>query len=366
MNIDRRLKINAQISEEAAEWFVEFRTGDLEAAGRQAFDTWIRSSPEHLRAFLEVAAIWNEGGELDAQRELDIETLTARVRAEGNVVPLTENIATNSQAGLLIALAATSKSAPPRRLWHRYTVAASMLIALAAAALYGWDQLYREPTYATSLGEQRSITLSDGSRVELNSRSRLRVTFTHALRTVELEEGQALFQVTKNVARPFIVRSGATQVRAVGTQFDVNRTPTATIVTVLEGRVAVTEGVPRASQANTSSEGIYLAAGEQLSVSPQAASKPARANVTKATAWTHQRVLLDSATLGVAAAEFNRYSARKLTVEDTGATPLQLSGVFTTDPNFLIEYLRQRPDITIVETDTEIHIIRHVARSPAQ
>jgi transmembrane sensor len=362
MNIDRRLKINAQISEEAAEWFVEFRTGDLDAAGRQAFDTWVRSSPEHLRAFLEIAAIWNEGSALDAQRELDIETLTARVRAEGNVVPLTENIITNSHAELPVALPATSRSAPRRRLWHRYTVAASMLVALAAAVLFGWDQLYREPTYATSLGEQRSITLSDGSRVELNSRSKLRVTFTPALRTVELEEGQALFQVAKNVARPFIVRSGATQVRAVGTQFDVNRTSTATIVTVLEGRVAVSDRVPPASHANTSSEGIYLAAGEQLSVSPHAVSNPTHANVTQATAWTHQRVLLDSATLATVAEEFNRYSARKLTVEDTGAAPLQLSGVFTTDPNFLIEYLRERPDITIVETDTEIHIIRRVAQ----
>jgi transmembrane sensor len=235
-----------------------------------------------------------------------------------------------------------------------------MLIALAAATLFGWDQLYREPTYATSLGEQRSITLSDGSKVELNSRSRLRVTFTHELRAVELEEGQALFQVAKNVARPFIVRSGATQVRAVGTQFDVNRTPTATIVTVLEGRVAVSDGVASAPQANTPSEGIYLAAGEQLSVSPQSASKPTRANVTQATAWTHKRVLLDAAALTTVAEEFNRYSVRKLMVEDTGATPLRLSGVFTTDPNFLIEYLRERPDITIVETDTEVHIIRRV------
>jgi transmembrane sensor len=358
MNIDGRLKINEQISEEAAEWFVEFRTGNLDTAGRHAFDTWIRSSPEHLRAFLEVAAIWNEGSALDARRELDIETLTARVRAEGNVVPLTRDIATNSHTELPGALRAPSRDAPRRRQWHRYTVAASMLIALAASALFGWNQLYREPTYTTSLGEQRSITLADGSKVKLNSGSRLRVTFTDALRTVELEQGQALFQVTKNVARPFIVRSGATQVRAVGTQFDVNRTPTATIVTVVEGRVAVSERMQPASQASTSSEGIYLAAGEQLSVSPQAASKPTHANVAQATAWTNHRVLLNSATLAAVAQEFNRYSVRKLTVEDNGATPLRLSGVFATDPNFVIEYLRARPDIKIVENDTEVHIIR--------
>ncbi len=70
-----RIRINTQISEEAAEWFVEFRTGDMDAAGRRAFDSWVRSSPEHLRAYLEIAAIWNEGGSLDVHKELNVDAL---------------------------------------------------------------------------------------------------------------------------------------------------------------------------------------------------------------------------------------------------------------------------------------------------
>jgi transmembrane sensor len=67
MSRDTRSKLNAQISDEAAEWFVEFRTGDMNAASRQQFDAWLRSSPEHLRAYLEIAAIWNESHALTAQ-----------------------------------------------------------------------------------------------------------------------------------------------------------------------------------------------------------------------------------------------------------------------------------------------------------
>src|ERR1700722_14180824 len=86
MRHTKPIKLNAQISEEAAEWLVEFRTGDIDVAGRRQFDTWVRSSPEHLRAFLEVAAIWNEGSGLDARRDLNIDTLGVLKHATGNVV----------------------------------------------------------------------------------------------------------------------------------------------------------------------------------------------------------------------------------------------------------------------------------------
>src|SRR5258705_86287 len=102
-----------------------------------------------------------------------------------------------------------------------------------------WVQFSGQPTYTTDVGEQRSLRLVDGSTVILNSRSRLHVAFTETARPLEVRQGQALFHVAKNSARPFIVRSDGTVVRAVGTQFDVNRNRSGTIVTVVEGRVAV-------------------------------------------------------------------------------------------------------------------------------
>src|SRR5205823_2531257 len=86
---------------------------------------------------------------------------------------------------------------------------------------------------------ERSIALPDGSLIELNARSSVRVRFTSNERAVELFEGQALFRVAKDPARPFIVSSDGKRVRAVGTQFDVYRKKASTTVTVLEGRVTV-------------------------------------------------------------------------------------------------------------------------------
>jgi transmembrane sensor len=399
MTTDRPPKLNAQISEEAAEWLVEFRLGSVDLTARRAFAAWVRSSPEHLRAYLEIAAIWNEGSQLDSRRELDLEKLMAREGAEGNVLPINATaLATEAEVNAFvddlpwvpaepsppppsasnelpsitmpIVGPVDSRSARAFTRVRRFSIAASLLL-IAGASLFAWDRFYRAPIYATAVGEQRTLTLLDGSTVELNSHSRVRVRFTANERDVDLLEGQALFHVAKNPARPFIVDSSGTRVRAVGTQFDVNRTNAGTIVTVLEGKVAVTGNFPGVSVdpgsppvlASTPADGVqnvFLTAGDQLTVSPQTAPTPTRPNVAAATAWTHRQVILDSAPLAKVAEEFNRYSVRKLIVEDSGVTPLRLSGVFTANPDFLIRYLRERPDITIIESASEIHIIRRV------
>jgi len=89
------------------------------------------------------------------------------------------------------------------------------------------------------VGEQRSIALADGSIIDLNARSRIRVRLSKDERDVELLQGQALFHVAKDNSRPFVVRSDTTVVRAVGTEFDVYRKKNGTVITVLEGRVVV-------------------------------------------------------------------------------------------------------------------------------
>src|SRR4029077_5426176 len=99
-------------------------------------------------------------------------------------------------------------------------IAASILLATAALATY---ILTSGGVYATALGEQRSLALSDGSTVQLDSLSKIRIRYGEHDRPVVLLQGQALFHVAKDTTRPFIVDIGQTRVRAVGTQFDVYR-----------------------------------------------------------------------------------------------------------------------------------------------
>ena len=332
----RYSKLNAQISQEAAEWFVEFRTGEVDAASRAQFDAWVRSSPEHLRAYLEIAAIWDESQALQSRGPLPIED-EAPVLA--NVIELPNSPATTF----------TPKPEQPRsRFPRRLALAVALTALILTAATIVWYPFSRAPVYTTEIGEQRSVRLVDGSTVELNSRSGIRVRFSKAERRIDLLSGEALFQVTKDHARPFIVRSGTAQVKAIGTQFDVNRKQSATVVTVVEGRVAV-----------TGRSSVFLVAGEQVTLTPQSTPRPVRTNVSAVTAWTQNQLVFESARLIDVAEEFNRYSPRALVVKDKGRSPLRLSGVFSTDPAFLIRYLRERPDITVRETKTEILITRH-------
>lgn len=313
------------ISEAAAVWFVEFRAGDVDAAGRRVFDNWIRSSPEHLRAYLELAAVWEESASLGG---LHSEDLIAFARQEGNVVSLD-----------LVSPPPRRKAAAPRWL----LAAGLALFVLSAAVMLLWHS-DRNPVYATTARERRVLRLEDGSSVELNSRSRIQVRFSPQQREVELLEGQALFQVAKDSHRPFVVSSDELRVRAVGTQFDVNRKTTGTTVTVVEGRVAVSTQL--------------LSAGDQLTVSDQTSRRePQHASAAAATAWTQGQLVLDSQTLAEVIEEFNRYSPRHLVVEDRASPPLRLSGVFATDADFLLRYLRKRSDITVQESAAEIRII---------
>src|SRR5262249_33751548 len=153
--------------------------------------------------------------------------LLAAARSEANIVPLRE-----------AHVAATEiPTQSPRRL--RRTLAASILLtALGVLAWYGYDTHIRN-VYTTGIGEQHRITLADGSIVELNAQSKIRVRYKDRRRDVELLDGQALFQVAHDTTRPFIVHTDSTNIRAVGTQFDVYRKSTGTVVTVLEGTVAV-------------------------------------------------------------------------------------------------------------------------------
>src|SRR5690242_10392901 len=79
---------NKQIYEEASEWLVELRVGDMDAAARERLDAWFRESPHHIRAFLELSSIWEEGGDPDLDRENTTDALIARARASTNVVAL--------------------------------------------------------------------------------------------------------------------------------------------------------------------------------------------------------------------------------------------------------------------------------------
>jgi transmembrane sensor len=372
---DLNTPLNTQIYEQASDWLVELRVGDIDAAARRRFDAWLRTSPEHIRAYLELSAIWEDGGDPNLDRDNSIESLIAQARAATNVIPLDSRSDSHAASVSLPDVSAGKKRVS--RPWPIAT-AATVLLCLGGA-LSAWLYARANPTYATRIGEQKLVQLADGSTMELNSRSRVLVHFSKFERDVDLLEGQALFRVAKDHARPFIVHSDSTLVRAVGTQFDVYRKVSGTTVTVVEGRVAVLRdgGTPETSDSLSGGSAnpvlsssaaidasspvfpgiVYLSAGEQVTVTPAAKPHPTPANVAAATAWTQRRLVFTGTPLTDVAQEFNRYNVRQLAVRDADLEGFHVSGVFSsTDPTSLLRFLRAQQGIHVDETDAEIRI----------
>lgn len=325
---------------------MEVSTGEPDLATRRAFDNWLRQSPEHVRAYLEMFQIWEDAPLVDAERAWSVDALIAMARDPAhNVVPMASRMDSRQPPEQGTA----EKRSPANRGW--YAFAAS--IVLAALGITGWFYSQRD-VYVTRVAEQRLVSLPDGSDIVLNARSKIRLQYRDNERRVELIEGQALFKVAKDPQRPFIVQSDGTQVRAVGTLFDVYRKASGLTVTVVEGRVAVQESAPETTLPRSN---ILLAAGEQLRVAPATAAKPERVDVVAATAWRERRLIFSATPLTEVADEFNRYNSRQLVVQDSKLEHFNVSAVFSaTDLPSLLRFLRAQPNIVVEEDDAEIRI----------
>lgn len=385
-------RLNSEIQQEAAEWFIDFRVGDVNAAARERFDRWLRRSPEHIRAYWEIAKVYVELPPIGSMGKMDVAELIAYARSDDSVVPL---------------LAGQSMRTPPanigrhtaRSTRRRLVAAAFVVFGLASAGAIYW-QTQRGSLVTTDIGERRSITLADGSTVDLNARSRLRIEFSTRERRVELLDGQAFFQVVKDKRRPFIVSSGTATVRAVGTEFDVYRRDSDTTVTVLEGRVAVYSAVRRdrpdvslqsgAGTANSAvqqtlpkgnshfgaasgaaavmpalppgvadlidSGGVLVSAGEQVMVTPTAIASPRYANAVAATAWIQRRFVFEGSKLSDVVSEFNRNNRRPLVIKDPELRDFEISGIYSsTDPASLLRFLRDQ-GVEVHERDNEVQV----------
>jgi transmembrane sensor len=344
--------LNRQILAEAADWFVDFRVGDVDAVARERFDEWLRRSPEHIRAYWEVAKTYVELPSSTETGKLDVGALIAYARSDGNVVSLKAGASADGpRAGPESVSRVGTPIRTPRWRSRRFVAAAACTTVAILATLLWW-RIEQYPLYATDIGERRSLTLADGSTVDLNARSSIRVEFSSSERRVELLDGQVLFRVANDPQRPFIVRSGDATVRVIGTEFNVYRKSSGTTVTVLEGRVAAGLTDPSGGAP------VLLSAGEQVTVTPTAVPKPHPADLAATTAWVQRRqMVFDGTKLADVVEEFNLYNRRQLMIESATLSDLRVSGVYSsTDPASLLRFLREQPGIRIIETDTEVRI----------
>jgi transmembrane sensor len=171
----------------------------------------------------------------------------------------------------------------------------------------------------------------------LDTDTRLRVRFSDAERRLVLEKGQAHFKVAKDAARPFRVFVGDDEVRAVGTAIDVRKDGAGCKVTLEEGIVAVYRaGAPRVD--GVRAPAAVLKPGQQARLAPAAPVQVASVDLIRVQAWRYGRLVFDSAPLGDAVDDINRYGGRQVVLSDPALADIKVSGVFhTTDPDAFVE-----------------------------
>jgi len=182
----------------------------------------------------------------------------------------------------------------------------------------------------TTIGEQKTLNLGDGTRVELNTDTRLVVKYDATARVVELKSGEAYFSVAHEL-RPFVVMAGNRKVIAVGTSFTVRRDQIsdATTVTLIEGRVAVAPtSAPDLLPKQETPEVKILSAGERLRIPRHAPSTLDTPSMDRVTGWMRGQLIFDHTPLSEAVQELNRYSTTRLRLRSPETGQIPVSGTF--------------------------------------
>lgn len=341
---------NQQTADEAADWAILIDSGLLAQEDRRKLVAWLKESPLHVEEFMLAASLLSGLEVVDPNRERSIDDLLEDLSSD--VISLPNQARSGSYNDNQLDTGSQKTN------WKRGTFGGLVAAIMLAAIVSFWPSspgsvdgpAPHGDVYATKVGEQRSIVLEDGSLVHVNTQSKITVDLDKSHRTINLLQGEAMFEVAHDPSRPFRVIAGDTVAEAIGTKFNVRKTATGVNVVVVEGKVAIesekvvrTEQIVKSGSAESElNDGrLLLTAGDQLNVSPLVVPQiETGTNVAAATSWRARQLTFQSDSLRAIANEFNRYNRVQIKVIDPGLAATEFSGIFDADdPESLVEFL---------------------------
>lgn len=334
--------MEGSVAEQAMQWFLINRDGALSEAQRHAFLSWLRRSPDHVRAYLQALDLHRQVGEampVSSPESMEDDMATASVgRPMAKVVPLF------AKAPLQNARAARSR-------WHGWTAlaaAACMVLVLGASLLRLWPQ---EQVLAAGHGQLRELVLADQTQVRLNANSAIRVRIGWLGRHVELLRGEASFDVAPD-RRAFEVRVGELLVRDIGTVFDVSRRLQSTRIGVVSGEVEVWGGSAGQQRLARLDAGRVVLV-DNLTGAVQPLDMPASMLLD----WQQRKVSFLDERLDEVAAAFNRHNRVQVVIEDDAAAAMRLSGSLDADRIVALQaFLARDPRFKVQRRGDTVHV----------
>jgi transmembrane sensor len=283
------------IAREAATWLERREREDWSEADNNALESWLAQSPAHKLAFWRVKGAWSQTERLNALRPTTLQKPAVAVP--------------------------TRKTRPVLR-FAAAAIAAAVIAGFAANNLLSGP---RYKTYSTGVGVRETITLPDGSQIELNTDTSVRVAEAAFHRNVVLDRGEAFFQIKHDAAHPFVVTAGNSRVVDLGTKFTVRAETGRVEVALVEGRARIepVDGNAPSRIATLTPGDVAVAEKDSLRVSTLT-----KRDLADDLGWRRGVLVFRRTTLAEAAAQFNRYNTHKLVVPDSAVAELQLGGTF--------------------------------------
>ena len=343
--MERRDEMRALISEEAAEWLLRLKGEKLSSAEKLKYVKWLKQSPSHIAEMLRISEVDGLLGVVSLQG------IVGEAAPGSNVV---EHPARDRRAERENGIgrddypefgvhpnARASAWWPAWSGWKIATGFSAAAVAVVAGVLVSMFWVNRDVN--TEIGVWRTVTLSDGSVVNVGPLSHLSFDFTQTQRNVYLTKGEAIFEVAKNPQRPFLVNTDLAVVRAVGTRFEVRRRDDGRVlVTVKEGKVQVMQGaavqIPilhgKQRAERVAATTLALAKDEQIVISPQVWPQKAESVIaSNELSWAEGHFTFDerTTTIGQAAEEFNRRNRIQILIEDPSLAEKHACCAFAVD-----------------------------------
>jgi transmembrane sensor len=289
------------IEEQAALWLLRSGQPDWSADQQAELHRWLDQSYSHKAAFWRLEHGWQRADRL---------------------------------AALGGHRGGSARSVRPFGNWWPAAIAASIALLIALSSTYfvvagGFGRLggpqIAEQRFSTALGARKTVALADGSKIELNTSTLARARVGNGGREFWLDRGEAYFHIVHDAARPFVVYAGPRRITVLGTKFSVRRDGDRVTVSVVEGRVRVDYGPASATRPSTTISVGDTAVSDGNSTI--VASRPLE-QVELGMSWRKGILTFNNETLADAAAEFNRYNARKIQIVDEEAARMRIGGTF--------------------------------------
>lgn len=287
------------------------------------------------KAALEAAAVWWERLRAEPAQELSLEFVQwiSEARNTKALNAVRDTMADLNRFGATPGILDMRRSALARlRRASPYRWPSAQILARIAAVLvlcggavggYVWYRASSPVNYTTQIAQRWLVVLPDGSRASLDSDTAIHVKYTQGARAIELDHGQARFDVAHDTSRPFTVSVGAESVTAVGTIFNVEKLGSKTLVTLIQGRVVVKDQL----ESSRSHSPIILTAGQQVAAVAGNAPVVQQANLGDTRAWESGHLIFRNEPLGEAVQRVNRYVNNPIIVAPAAAS-IPISGVF--------------------------------------